>query len=292
MKEVKDTKKYYDAIQIPEELSNQVEKIINQAKEKEKDTKKTFRFRAYHYALTGVAASFLIFFISLNTSKAFASSLEDVPVVGNIVKVLTIRTYQEEDIDKTLVVNVPAIDSEAEVAKKVNEIISEEVAKYTKEAQERVEEYKAAFLETGGTEEEFAAHDIDINVDYEIKYQDNDMVSFVLTGSESWANAYHFENYYNIDIQNNEVITLKDLLGNQYIEIANENIRKQMEERIKTDPNSSYFDESMDGFTSINENTRFYINEAKNPVIVFDKYEIAPGSMGIQEFEIPLSTTK
>lgn len=39
-------------------------------------------------------------------------------------------------------------------------------------------------------------------------------------------------------------------------------------------------------FTGISENTKFYMNEAGNPVIVFDKYEIAPGSAGAVEFEI------
>jgi len=36
----------------------------------------------------------------------------------------------------------------------------------------------------------------------------------------------------------------------------------------------------------INENTKFYMNEAGNPVIVFEKYEIAPGAAGQQEFQI------
>ena len=33
-------------------------------------------------------------------------------------------------------------------------------------------------------------------------------------------------------------------------------------------------------------NAKFYINEAGNPVVVFDQYEIAPGSEGMPEFEI------
>ena len=36
----------------------------------------------------------------------------------------------------------------------------------------------------------------------------------------------------------------------------------------------------------LGENTKFYIGANGNPVIVFDKYEIAPGAFGIQEFEI------
>ena len=36
----------------------------------------------------------------------------------------------------------------------------------------------------------------------------------------------------------------------------------------------------------ITKDARFYINENNNPVIVFEKYEIAPGSSGSVEFEI------
>ena len=42
----------------------------------------------------------------------------------------------------------------------------------------------------------------------------------------------------------------------------------------------------MGGFTTVDRNTTFYINEAGNPVVTFPKYEIAPGFMGVQEFEI------
>ena len=42
----------------------------------------------------------------------------------------------------------------------------------------------------------------------------------------------------------------------------------------------------MGGFTTVDETTSFYINEAGNPVVVFPEYTIAPGAMGVQEFEI------
>lgn len=40
------------------------------------------------------------------------------------------------------------------------------------------------------------------------------------------------------------------------------------------------------GFTTVDENTKFYLNEKGKPVICFAKYEIAPGFMGDQEFVI------
>ena len=40
-------------------------------------------------------------------------------------------------------------------------------------------------------------------------------------------------------------------------------------------------------YEGVKETTPFYINEAGNVVISFNKYDVGPGYMGIQEFEIP-----
>ena len=44
----------------------------------------------------------------------------------------------------------------------------------------RAEEYRTAFLETGGTEEEWAEHNIKITVGYEIKQQSDEYLSFIV----------------------------------------------------------------------------------------------------------------
>ena len=45
-------------------------------------------------------------------------------------------------------------------------------------------------------------------------------------------------------------------------------------------------------FNSINDDTTFYINEEGKLVIIFDEYEVAPGFMGVQEFEIEKEVIK
>ena len=42
----------------------------------------------------------------------------------------------------------------------------------------------------------------------------------------------------------------------------------------------------MGGFDGVDEETKFYLNEQGNPVVCFAKYEVGPGYMGVQEFEI------
>ena len=57
----------------------------------------------------------------------------------------------------------------------------------------------------------------------------------------------------------------------------------------KTDEGISYFlkDEFEDSFKSIKADQSFYITDDNKLVISFDKYEIAPGYMGVVTFEIP-----
>ena len=75
-------------------------------------------------------------------------------------------------------------------------------------------------------------------------------------------------------------------MGDNYIQIANESIQQQITEREAQ--GSVFFSAEEGGFTSIAEDTAFYISETGNPVIVFDKYAIAPGSEGQIEFEITI----
>lgn len=277
-------KKSYNSVEIPEELSGMVEQTIQDMEDK--SGRNNMKRSTLKYSVVSAAACLLVLVTALNTNEAFAKNMGDIPVIGGIAKVLTIRSYEEKDSDKNITVKVPAIESQEDISIKVNEVINEKVDNYVEEANQRVQEYKEAFLATGGTEEEFANHDIKIDVDYDVKYQDEDLLSFVLTGTESWVSAYNMKEYYNISLEENKELTLKDMLGEDYIQISNNSIREEMALRMEADKNVMYFDESQGGFSTVDETTKFYLNDEGNVVIVFDKYEIAPGAMGSQEFII------
>ena len=74
------------------------------------------------------------------------------------------------------------------------------------------------------------------------------------------------------------------MLGEDHVELVNDSIRKQIAERKSA--GESFFTVEEGGFTGISEDVKFYINGNDRPVIVFEKYEIAPGSSGEIEFEI------
>lgn len=285
-KEINKAKKHYESVEIPEELSEIVEQTINSMEDRKGCVKMKSNLKTLKYSFVSAAACMLVLVTALNSNEAFAKNTFEIPVLGQIAKVLTIRSYEESDTDKSVTVKVPAIESNQEITDRINQVINDTVDNYIKEAEERVEEYKKAFIATGGKEEEFESHNIEINVDYEVKYQDDNMVSFVLTGTESWVNAYNLTEYYNISLKDNKELTLRDVLGDDYVILANESIRKEMSLRMEENKDNMYFEESQGGFTTVNDETKFYLNKDGNVVVVFDKYEVAPGFMGSQEFVI------
>lgn len=290
MKELEKSKETYESIVIPKELEGKVQEAIEASRRKrEKRLAKNRRRKLYRWA-AGIAAAFTVATtIGLNTSEAFAMEVQKIPVIGELARILTIRSYEKTEGDTQIAAEIPGVDlgeDGQKLSEEVNAQIEKMTAQYESEAVERAEEYKKAFLETGGTEEEWAEHDIRIHVWYEIKNQTEDVLSFVVKGTESWTSAYAETRYYNLDLESNEFLTLESFLGKDYVEKANESIRGQIEERMKK--GEAFFAPEEGGFETIEAEPDFYVNEKGNPVIVFEKYAIAPGSMGEVEFEIAL----
>lgn len=314
MKKIKESKVIYDKIIIPDELDMIVRKTIEEnngnsmVAAKNPGSKKFSAFKLY----TAVAAAVILIFITaLNTNRAFAEGVTGIPIIGQFAKVLTVRSYTKVEDNTNISVNMPAIDlkenqentategttsdtskDDEKFVADINSEITKIVDQYTTDAEARREADKEAFLATGGTKEEWDKKKLDINVNYEVKYQQDEILSLVLNTDESWYGAYNLKYYYNLNLKENRELTLKDLLGEDYQKIANDSIVKQMKDRVAQNKDYVYWGVAGDnsagitGFTSVDENTKFYINQDGKPVVCFAKYDVAPGFMGAQEFVI------
>ncbi|MFR1597758.1 MAG: RsiV family protein [Coprobacillus cateniformis] len=151
------------------------------------------------------------------------------------------------------------------------------------EASTRAEEYYDAFVETGGNPNEFMP--VEITIDYEIKYYQDNFVSFLIEKTETLASAYQEYMYYNINLNTGKILTLKDLLGDNYQDVITQEIRKQIS--AYPEEERSLFFEEVNIKDFINQDRIFYINQDKRIVIKFQKYEIAAGAAGPVEFVIP-----
>lgn len=294
----------YNNMAIPSTLDDKVKEAINMSA-----GKKHTNNRIIITVASAAAAIVVLFIVSVNTSTAFAATLSDIPVIGNIVKVVTGRSFSEKNDNVTINVDIPQInvdstsapDTAHVTAEQVNAVIQKTVDDYMQEQQSVIADYKKSFLETGGTLDEWNQRTIDLAARYEVKYQDDRYLSLYLYMYMS-AFAFTQDNYYyNYDFVTGRELTLKDILGDDYINIANQSIIEQITEQVNSDSNAIYWGyhpagysgtdpfEDTDKFTTITDDTSFYLNADGNPVICFPKYSIAPGYMGVREFVIKRS---
>ena len=281
MKNIERAKKVYNAIKVPEQISYVINKSLLKEKNKKKHIPKYIK-----YVVSTATCMFCAFIVMINVNPSFATNISEIPIIGNIAKVFTIKEYNKEDREKLINAKIPALENtgNTELEKRINYEIMLKINEVLDEAEERAAKYKEAVIETGGKDEDYQP--INIQVDYKVGYSSDKIVSFIILKSETLASAYTEMYYYNIDIENGKKLNLRDVFGNDYKEIVNETIYKEIEKRSK-DENNIYFTEEDGGFKGIeDEYQNFYINQDGKVVIVFEKYKIAPGYMGTQEFVI------
>ena len=299
MRNLKDAKNIYDHIVIPEELDDRLKKVLENAPEPKQPSHNVVKFT--HWIAAAAAAFILCFTIGLNTSQSFAMEMTQLPIIGAVAKVLTIRSYEVTNDTTTTTVKVPEVQVEAAAEDvklaitDVNAKIRSLVDEYTAKKHAEIDEYKEQFFANGGTEAEWKERLIDVNVDYEVKHQSETILSLLIDGWISWYNFEEFREFYTIDLVTGKELTLKDFFGETAYEYAEECILKQMSQMIDADPENTVFwgineaEDMGNEFIGVDETTPFYINQEGNVVISYNEYDVAPGYMGIVEFEIPVN---
>ena len=142
------------------------------------------------------------------------------------------------------------------------------------------------------------------SVEVEIGYESLRFVHEVVTDSDTWfcmkvhvctsaSDGYDQVVHFNFDKRDGTVKWLDDLFpaGSDYVSLFTENIRTQMQSRMKEDPESEYWvtpgENPEESFDSISQDQDYYINAQGDLVICFDEMEAAPLYMGTLEFTIP-----
>lgn len=266
---------------IPNELDFVVRKAIKQGRNKmkmKKNIKKTVAAAASIAVLTvGITAG-------VNANPVFAENLSKVPVVGGIVKVLKFKEFDVNENGYNANIDVPKIDGldDKGLENSLNEKYLEENTKLYNQFMTDMEELEKA----GG------GH-MGVDSGFVVKTDNDEILSvgrYVVNTVGSSSTIFKYDT---IDKKNQVLITLQSLFkDDSYIEIISKNIKEQMIENNKADENKIYWvegvqEDGFDLFEAISNTQNFYINEGGNLVISFDKYEVAPGYMGVLEFVIP-----
>ncbi|MGL5345899.1 MAG: DUF3298 domain-containing protein [Peptostreptococcaceae bacterium] len=274
---IKSLKDNYMDIEIPDRLDT----VVNEALEGKSKINKNKIKRYKNLSL--VAASILIFVGAINFSTGFADALEKVPVIGTLVKVIRFSNYSFNENGFNISLDVPKITglNNKKLENEINDEIDKEAKKQYDNYIKEMKELKNMDVEGRDLAESW----------YEVKTDNEDILSLIVYYFHAQGSSNTTRKCYNIDKKNETALTLKSIFKDEdYINIISENIKQQMKQQMKDDPNKVYWVESdtpdMD-FKKITSEQQFYINENDEIVICFDKYEVAPGYMGIVDFTIP-----
>jgi len=281
-------KENYMNVPIPKELDFVVKKSLKDSGVKRFRTKE--KFKPMRVAAASVAAALTIIIVGVNSSPAFAATLSEVPIVGPLIKVLTFREYSVNEDKYKMNIKVPEIQglNNKNLENSLN-------AKYVDENKKLYEEFIADMKKV---EENGGGH-LGINSGYQVKTDNDKILSIGRYTVNTVGSSSTVFKYDTIDKKKEVLITLPSLFKDEkYISIISENIKEQMVSNNKVDKNKFYWVEgieqssTIDHFKEISKNQSFYITSEGKLVISFNKYEVAPGYMGIVEFVIPSEILK
>lgn len=273
-------KKEYDSIEASDILRKRVENTMS------KNNNKTAK------TILSIAASVLILSVAiLNLVPSLAVAASNVPVLGSIVKVVTFGRFEKKEegnYEAAIVIpEITGLDNK-ELEDKLNK-------EFRDDAQKLFDQFNSDLSEATENNPDAKLHKAVIH-DYKVltdndKYFVVDIITFTASGSSDTTHKY-----YTIRKSDSTILNLSDLFeqGVDYTSIISEYLTQEME-RKNAQEDAAYFigdNDVPDGFKEIKPDQNFYINSDGRLVICFDKYEVAAGYMGDQEFVIPEDVIK
>ena len=312
--QLRQLKEEYENMTIPEAGRERLQAGIDRARMEKKRAEHARRRSAW----TAVAAAAVVMIALPNTNMQIAHAMENIPLLGGFFRLVTVRQYNYSDENHDAEVELAQINygEDAGEGASVGEVaaapkgtaagsvegvgqeaavanLSEDgVEAVNQDMEATVEELIRQFEDTLSEEGYHGLH-----VSQEVVTDNDRYYTVKLSVLETEASGYEHNQFYTIDKQTGNVVTLEDLFaeGSDYISAISENIKTQMKEQMAADEGVIYFldDDDMPefNFQGITEQTNFYFNEKDELVIAFDEYEVAPGSMGAPEFVIPQEVT-
>lgn len=198
--------------------------------------------------------------------------MQQVPILGRVVEVITLRHYLHDDPYHQADVSVPQIQTGSQAGQAVNGQVQADTDRL-------IAAFEADMAEAGYQ---------GLDVQYAVVTDTADWFTLRVDVVQTMASGAQSGLFYHIDKRTDEVVTLSDLFaaGSDYVNVLSAEVLRQMQQRMQEDETAAYFPEK---FTAISPEQNFYWNADGNLVLVFDEYTIAAGFMGMPEFVIPES---
>ena len=262
---------------IPEDFNIMLKDTLNKLPEKEARKDGASGRMAGRRILTAAAVAAMLFVLLPNVSPSIAYAMEKLPVIGSVVKVITVRNYTHSDEHNDLNAAQPEIQEATAGEQQLNA----DVKAYVDELVQR-------FNDNAMDEGYYG-----LDVSYEVLTDNDRWFALRVNGCQVMASGYEFSRCYNIDKTTGKYVKLADLFkeGSDYVAAIKKDIFAQMKARMAADSDLTYWMEddealSVDYDELITREGAFYVDPEGRLVICFDEYDVAPGAMGAQSFTV------
>ncbi len=270
----------------PEQL-DKMKAAIAQAK---KENQKKRSLHILRNTLASAAAVALVFIILPNTSSGVAYAMSQVPGLSKLVNVVTFRNYQYEDDHNTADITVPEVAVSTESTE--NSEVADKTKKSANEINSEIQSITEKLIDEFETEKKKEDGYQDMTVKSEVIATTDQYFTLKLMCFQSAGSSAEWDYYYTIDLTTGERLKLADLFqdGSNYLDVISQEIKTQMQAQMDADSNKIYWlnsDMPEGDFTSITNDTSFYLNSDNELVITFNEGDVAPMYMGCPTFTIP-----
>lgn len=285
-------KKEYEEIKVPENMKERMEASIERAKMEKRKVKKVKLWKT----CASAAAVLAIVLVLPNTSQTAAAAMQQIPLLGNLFKITTVREYQVDEERNMANVKVPQVETQNTGDGEAADQGTVEQAKATVDAinfdiEEETNKLIDEFKESMKNEEGYQ----DIYIDSKVLTDNDRLFSLELILYQGAGSGYEQHKHYTVDKLTGKELTLKDLCGDDYVNTISEEVKEQMRAQMAADETVKYWLDDPDvpewNFDKIAEDQDFYVNAEGHVVICFNEYDVAPGSMGCVEFIMPQTVT-
>lgn len=235
---------------------------------------------------TGIAVAAAAMLVTMGAGTVVTQAKTSLPVY----KVSLAKKYTDHQKDKRMEasVKIPKVKitgTDGKVMKSESEKLNAAISSYQNKF---IKDYKkdVADVKKGEKGNESLTSGYKVVTDNDKMFCLRIDTVIAMGGSQSYAKIF------SVDKKSGKQITLKNLFkkGSGYIDRISDNIKEQMRAQMKENADVTYFvddENNKFNFKSISNKTNFYVNEKGKLTLVFDKYEVAPGYMGMVEFSIP-----
>lgn len=268
--------------------SKEVGRESGQENIKKKKQKKSW---GSYIGKVAVAAALVILIVP-NVSANAAYAMSQIPLLGNVIKMITVREYNyDSERFEAKIKEANLVSEENDAAKQdpqLKEKTDASIQTINEDIQSMTDRLIAQFEKEVELDESYGG----MYVNPEVITDTDTWFTVRITVTQVAGSGTEYQYFYHIDKTTGEIATLKDLFkdGADYKTAISDDIKKQMREQMDADENVIYWldDEEVPewNFQSIKDDQNFYLDENGQIVICFDEYEVAPGYMGLVQFTI------